>query len=142
MPAPDPQTMAPRSGVAPACARRTRLLALALVLFSACLNPMPEEFPSNDEGAVIIGPGLNGGNAGDPSDRPTVPDRDDSGDLLGGADGSGGTSASGSPPATQPPPVNEGGGEASAPDAGVDAGASSTEAAGTEAASPEGETTP
>lgn len=141
MPAPDPQTLAPRSGIVPQCAKRTRLLALALCLFSACLNPMPEEFPSADEEAVIVGPGLNGSD-GEQSDRPTVPDQNGSGEDFAGAGGSGGTSSSGTPPATNSPPIIEGGGEATAPDAGVDAGASSTEATGTEAASPEGETAP
>jgi hypothetical protein len=139
MPAPDPLTLASRSGNVPVRAKRIRLLALALCLFSACLNPMPEEFPSNDEEAIIIGPGLNGSD--DVSDRPTVPDQNASGEDFGSAGGSGGTSASGTPPATDSPPII-GGGEAAAPDAGVDAGASSTETTGTETASPEGETAP
>jgi len=59
MPAPDPQTMALRSGIVPQCAKRVRLLALGLFLLTACLNPMPEEFPSNDGDAVVTGiPGL------------------------------------------------------------------------------------
>ncbi len=140
MPTPDPQTLAPRSGIVPLCAKRTRLLALALCLFSACLNPMPEEFPSADEEAVLDGPGANGGYV-DLYQPPTVPDNG-SGDDFAGAGGSGGTSSSGTPPATDSPPIIEGGGEAAAPDAGVDAGASSTEATGTETTSPEGETAP
>jgi hypothetical protein len=127
MPAPDPQTLAARSGVVPRCAKRSRLLALALCLFSACLNPRPEEFPPEGE-AVMVGPGL-GGSHDDSVDQPTLPGESSGPDVtVGGAGGSG--TGSGIPPATQPPANIEGDGEAAAPDAGVDAGAAPEAATG------------
>jgi hypothetical protein len=143
MPPPDPQTMARRSGLVPRCAKRARLLALALFPFSACLNPMPEEFPSNDGEPVVTGIPGSGTVNDDESALPTVPDLNTEGDIFGGAGGSGGTGGNVAPPATQPPITgSDGTGETEAPDAGADAGASDREATGTEAASPEGETAP
>lgn len=79
MPAPDRQTMARRSEVVSQCAKRARLWAI--LLLSACLNPRPEELPSNDDGPGLSAtPGEGSVNAGDPGaphtpsdDRPETP---------------------------------------------------------------------
>jgi hypothetical protein len=140
MPTPDRETMAPRSGFEPECARRARLLALALLLLSACLNPMPEEFPSNDD-PVNVGGNIDLAPVDDEANgRPTVPDQDGPGDF--GAAGSGGTGGNVSPPAAQPPLTgSDGNGESEAPDAGADAGTPSTTGTDDDT-SPEGDTAP
>jgi len=145
MPAPDPQTLAPRSELVPKCAKgakRAKLVALLLLLFSACLNPMPEEFPSN--GDVIVGvPGR--GSDDEANELPIVPDQNagpvDFGEGASG--GSGGSGGNATPPATQPPTTGgDGDGEADAPDAGADAGTPGAAATGTDDTSSEDETDP
>jgi hypothetical protein len=141
MPAPDPQTLAARSGLVPQCAKGGKPFALLLVLLSGCLNPMPEEFPSNDSLVPDIGePETTTNEQAD--GPPTLPNPNDPGDLLGDGAGSGGSGGNASPPLTQSPTGADGESEPAAPDAGADAGAPSPEATGTDDTSPEGEATP
>jgi hypothetical protein len=142
MPAPDPQTLAARSGLVPQCAKGGKPFVLLLVLFSGCLNPMPEEFPSNDSLVPDIGEPETT-TTDEANGPPTLPNPGDSGEILGGDIGTGGSGGNVSPPLTDPPvPVGNGEGEPAAPDAGADAGAPSAEATGTDDTSPEGEATP
>lgn len=139
MPPPDRETMAPRSGLEPECARRARVLALVVLMISACLNPMPEEFPSNGE-SVSVGGGIDLSPTDDGANgRPTVSDQGGPGGFVEGAGGTGGNVA---PPAAEPPiSGNDGAGEAEAPDAGADAGIPSTTGTDDDT-SPEGDTAP
>lgn len=123
MAAPDQRTMASRSGTGPICAKRAKLLPLGLLLVCACLNPMPEEFPSNDGPEVTVGGGVTGSVGNDANETPSLPGTSTgSEDFVGESGGSGGASAGSVPPATQPP-SNGADGEAAAPDAGAaDAG--------------------
>jgi hypothetical protein len=142
MPAPDPQTLAPRSGLVPQCAKRGKPLACLLVLLSACLNPMPEEFPSNDDAVPVIGgvPGSSPTGSDEANGSPIiVPDQSGPGDIFGGGAGTGGSGGNIGPPLSEAPTNTSGEDEPAAPDAGpADAGAPSAEATGTE----EDETTP
>jgi hypothetical protein len=140
MPTPDPQTLAPRSGLVPQCAKGGKPLALLVILFSACLNPMPEEFPSNDDGVPVIGePGSSSDANDEANGAPIVPEQNSGpGDIFGGGAGSGGSGGNVSSPLPQSPSGNDGEVDPAAPDAGADAGAPSAEATGTD----EGETTP
>jgi hypothetical protein len=63
------RTLAFRSGFVPKCALISALFGGGLL--SACLNPLPEEFPTRDRGAVVteidLGPGAGGGPSADPT---------------------------------------------------------------------------
>jgi hypothetical protein len=119
----------------PICAKHVRFLALALL--GACLNPMPEELPSNDDS--VVNNGVSGGSVEtDTNERPST---DDSPPGFLGEAGSG-DSATENPPA-QPPEAGSGDQEApAARDAGADAGAPSVEDTSPEDTSAEGEPIP
>jgi hypothetical protein len=127
----------------PQCANRGKPLALLLVLLSACLNPMPEEFPSNEDGVSVIGtPGSSTGGNDEAGGRPIVTDgQSGPGDILGGGAGTGGSGGDLGPPLPEAPTNTSGEGEPAAPDAGpADAGAPS--ATGADDTSTEGEAVP
>jgi hypothetical protein len=134
MPTFDPMTMAQRSELVPHCASRARLWAM--LLLSACLNPMPEEFPSEDGSAVQLGPsaGAGAGEAtGNDDGAPTVPDRGQGPDFVEGGAGTGGSAPGDVPSPTSPPTGSGGDGELGAPDAGTDAGSFAVDDTGAEA---------
>jgi hypothetical protein len=116
-----------------------------MLLLSACLNPMPEEFPSEDGSAVQLGPsaGAGAGEAtGNDDGPPTVPDRGQGPDFSEGGAGTGGTAPGNAPSPSSPPPIDNGGGEVGAPDAGTDAGSSGLDDTGAEDTGSEGEAAP
>jgi hypothetical protein len=109
----EPNTAARRSVFVPLCAA----IGLGLCLLFAeagCLNPVPDEFPSNQErgGVVVAPPAQVPESPGGPSSAPTPADPATmGGDFLGV-----GESAA------------DAGAPASTPDAGADAGARETDA--------------
>ena len=116
MAAPDRQTQASRSGFVPRSAIGALVWACAVIV--ACLNPMPEEFPSGQADVDTSGPGRGeGGGAGGPSVPGPVND-DDPDDLFENPDTGSGAGTGGA--SGTPAPPNEGAAEQ--PDAGADAG--------------------
>lgn len=145
MRAPDPQTLTARSGPVPQCAKRGEAIAFLLVLLSACLNPRPEEFPSNDDMSAVIGtPGSSSGDNNEASGPPVGSEQEDPGyNIIGDGAGSGGSGGDLGQPLPQTPTddSSSGEGEPAAPDAGADAGAPSAELTG-EDTSTEGQAVP
>jgi hypothetical protein len=125
----------------PQCAKRGKALAFLLVLLSACLNPRPEEFPSNAEVSAIGTPGSNSGDNNEMSGPPVGSGQEDPGyNIIGDGAGSGGDL--GEPLPQTPADSSSGEGEPAAPDAGADAGAPSAELTGAEDTSTEGQAVP
>lgn len=127
---PDRDTMAARSGSVPSCAMRGMLWAL--LVFSACLNPRPEELPSAEGGAISVdnSPDTAGNSEGHPDHQ--SPGRDTGLDGLVDEDPA-------DPGEGPGPGLNDG---ELAPDAGADAGTLSIESTGPEGSGPEGEPLP
>jgi hypothetical protein len=111
-------TAARRSWFAPVCATGTIILCGAL--FVCCLNPRPEELPSDHDGASASRPpgGVTVGAAGTSS----VPAADNAGSGTAENPVDDG-SAPGEPPPSTPATGTEQGPGSKAPDAGTDAGA-------------------
>jgi hypothetical protein len=113
------KTAASRSWLAPTCASGSILVTL---LLGACLNPRPEELPSERDavGTTNIVPDNGGG--------PVAMDDDPGGTTGSGNDPALGGSEEGSGPDTvpaspsPPPSAPEAGEGTGAPDAGVDGG--------------------
>jgi hypothetical protein len=107
-------TRAARSGFVPKCAGRA-LWAIALLL-AACLNPMPDDFPSSrDTDTPVITPGLGGASAveGPPA-------------YAGGGGGAAGGNLGegGAPSSSEPNGLDGGEPDAGPPDSGLpDSGA-------------------
>lgn len=114
MAAPERRATARRSGVVPTCAAFAAALAYALA--TACLNPMPDDFPSNDESGSATDRG-SGGSGGSANLIPAAPGLNGDGESPGEGP---------STDAPEPPPPSGGAG-AAGPDAGLDAGVESPE---------------
>lgn len=116
MAAADDVTRAARSRFVPRCAAATAWVCL---LLGACLNPMPEEFPSH-EGRGASDPSAQGSAGTSPNSGPELgaagSTGSSSGDNAGGVDYDAESPAEPGDPPTAPSPGGS-------PDAGVDEGA-------------------
>jgi hypothetical protein len=117
MATPKPMARAPRSGGVPVCA--ICLALLGGVALAACLNPMPEEFPS-DRDAPPSNPVPNDAlGVGTPGTDNAM---SNGGAAAGGPGGQSGTNGSSPEPSAPPPSTDPGEGlPAGVQDAGVDA---------------------